>query len=79
MERQGRIHRKFVKVEEGTAQGQMMFWDNTKREWVHTETSELVWDDVNKRLGIGTSTPLSKLHVAGTSTIGRLLAGGVTP
>ena len=79
MNRQGRIRRKFVEVEAGTAQGQMMFWDATLSKWVHTETTEVFWDDVNKRFGIGTATPVSKLQVAGTTTISRLLAGGVQP
>jgi hypothetical protein len=51
-------------IEAGTAQGQMAFWDASLAKWAHTETSEMVWDDVNKRLGIGTSTPTSLLHLS---------------
>lgn len=64
-------------VEPGTAQGQMMFWDETLKSWVHTETSELVVDDTNKRVGINQATPTSTLDVNGTVTVKRLLAGGI--
>jgi len=77
MLRYGRLHRKFVEVEAGTAQGQIMFWDATLDKWVHTETSELFWDDTNKRIGINDSTPQSRLDVKGTVMMTRLLAGGV--
>ncbi len=76
MERQGRLRRQWV--EKGTAQGQMMFWDATLDKWVHTEVSELFWDDVNKRMGINQATPTSALDVNETVTVKRLLAGGVT-
>ena len=66
-------------MEDGTAQGQMLFWDDTLKKWVHTETSELFWDDVNKRIGINDSTPQSRLDVKGTVMVTRLLAGGVQP
>jgi len=39
-------------INDGLSQGQMSFWDATLKKWVNTETSELFWDDVNKRLGI---------------------------
>jgi len=77
MERQGRIHRKFVEVEEGTAQGQIMFWDATLGKWVHTEVTEVFWDDTNKRIGIKNAAPTSEVDVTGTVTMTRLLAGGV--
>ena len=76
MRTHGRICR--VLVEEGTAQGQMMFWDDTLKKWVHTEITEMFWNDVAKRLGINQSNPTSKLDVGGTVTMTRLLAGGVT-
>ncbi len=76
MVRHGRIRR--VLVEEGTAQGQMMFWDDTLKRWVHTETSELFWDDTLKRIGINQSVPTSTLDVNETITVKRLLAGGIT-
>jgi len=61
----------------GTAVGQVLFWDGYK--WVNTETSELFWDDTNKRFGIGDSSPSSKLEVAGTIVGTRSLMGGVLP
>ena len=64
------------KVDDGTAQGQMMFWDGSK--WTKTEVSEVFWDDVNKRMGINQATPTSTLDVNETVTVKRLLAGGVT-
>ncbi|HDZ13412.1 hypothetical protein LCGC14_0622060 [marine sediment metagenome] len=76
MRTHGRICR--VLVDEGTAQGQMMFWDDTLRRWVPTEVSELFWDDVEKRLGVNESNPTSKVDVGGTGTFTRILAGGVT-
>lgn len=67
-----------LRHDSGTAQGQMIFWDATLEKWVKTETSELFWDDVNKRVGINTSTPTSTLDVNETVTVKRLLAGGIT-
>ncbi len=66
------------RLKSGTAQGQILFWDNTLKKWVFTETSELFWDDTNKRLGIKNTTPTSALDVTGTVTMTRILAGGVT-
>lgn len=63
--------------DDGTVQGQMKFWDATLNIWVPTETSELVWDDTNKRLGINRPSPTSTLDVNGTLTVRRVLAGGV--
>jgi hypothetical protein len=51
-------------IEAGTAVGQLPFWSGTT--WAHTETSEFVWDDTNKRVGIGTTTPLANLEVNGS-------------
>lgn len=70
------LHSVSVLVERGTAVGQILFWDGNK--WVHVETSEAVWDDVNKRLGINQSVPTSALDVNETVTVKRILAGGVT-
>ncbi len=66
----------YVFVERGTAVGQILFWDGNK--WVHTEITELSWDDINKRFGINQSVPTSALDVNETVTVKRLLAGGVT-
>jgi len=59
----------------GTAAGQMLFW--TGAAWTYTETTELKWDDINKRVGVKNSSPTSELDVTGTVTMTRLLAGGV--
>lgn len=61
----------------GSAQGQMAFWDATLEMWVHTEVSEMFWDDVEKFLGINNSNPLTRLDVGGTVRVTRILAGGV--
>lgn len=55
----------YSKMENGTAQGQLPFWDATGGKWVHTETSEIVWDDVNKREGINAATPTERLEIGG--------------
>jgi hypothetical protein len=38
------------------------------------QSSSLFWDGTNERLGIGTSTPLTSFHLAGSSTAVSLLA-----
>ena len=76
MNRDSRIYG--FRVERGANQGVLLFWDDTLKAWVPTETNELFWDDVNKRFGIKTATPSSELDVAGTVTVTRILAGGVT-
>jgi len=55
----------YSKADDGTADGQFHFWDDTNEKWTYTETSEMVWDDTNKRLGIGIDTPTHMLHVDG--------------
>jgi len=35
---------------DGTTQGQMSFYDATLKKWTYTETSEMVFDDVNKEI-----------------------------
>lgn len=52
-------------IEPGTANGQMLYWDHVEGAWKHTEISELVWDDTNKRAGINVAVPLERLHVGG--------------
>lgn len=66
-------------LEDGTEQGQMVFWNEALKRWIHTEVSELFWDDTNKRVGINEPLPLAKLDVKGTVMVTRLLAGGVQP
>lgn len=76
-----RVNFLLMRLEDGTADGQLLFYDNTNKKWVHTETSELVWDDTVKSLGIGKANPVSgsKLDVGGTTVVTRILAGGVQP
>ena len=50
-------------LQRGTAAGQMLFWTGT--EWTYTETSELFWDDTNKRVGILTAAPATTLDIGG--------------
>ena len=76
MNRTSRIHG--LKVLRGGEQGVLLFWGASLQTWVPTEASELFWDDTNKRLGVKTATPSSEVDVAGTVTMTRLLAGGVT-
>jgi len=42
-------------------------------------TTELVWDDTNKRLGVGTDTPLKLLDVGGSVVTRRLPSSSVAP
>ncbi len=49
-------------VEDSTAAGQLLFGDATGG-YDHTETSEAVWDDTNKRVGIGTATPTTDIDI----------------
>lgn len=60
------------KIEDGTATGQVAFWDGSK--WVHTETSEFFWDDTNKRVGIGTASPNATLKVNNDSASGGIFS-----
>ena len=40
-------------IENGTADGQMSYWDNLNSVWRHTEVDELFWNDTNKTLRLG--------------------------
>jgi DNA-binding transcriptional ArsR family regulator len=57
------------------ASGQIAFWTGTS---TISGDSELYWDDTNKRLGIGTSSPAYKLSVVGTGGSGIALYSGST-
>jgi len=52
-------------VDAGTAAGQVLYWNSGSSKWTYTETSELVWDDTNKRVGINEAAPSSRLDVGG--------------
>ena len=60
-----------IRLNRGDAQGQLAFWDATLKKWTFAETSELFWDDVNKRMGIGIITPQNKLEIDGDVFIGK--------
>lgn len=49
-------------IADGITAGQLPFWDGTT--WTYAETTEMFWDDTNKRLGLGTATPGANLHIA---------------
>lgn len=55
--------RLYNNFDEGTENGQMLFWDNTEKRYKFTEVCELVWDDIDKELGIGSCLPNEPLHV----------------
>ena len=62
----------------GTAtSGQVAFFNGTTTQ---TGDANLFWDNTNKRLGIGTTTPSYKLDVNGDVRISQsIMGGGVTP
>ena len=51
----------------GTADGQMAFWNDTLGEWQYTETSELFWDDTAKSLAIGSDLTARHAYLDGLS------------
>jgi hypothetical protein len=55
--------RLFNNFDEGVADGQMLFWDNTEKKYKYTEIEEMIWDDIDKELGIGSDLPNEPLHV----------------
>jgi hypothetical protein len=55
------------------ASGQVAFWNGTTTQ---TGSNNLFWDNVNSRLGIGTTTPTTKLDVLGGF---KLYTGGAAP
>ena len=65
------------RIESGTADGQLLFWVNAEQRWKKLETSEAIWDDTNKRMGLNQATPTSTLDVNETVTVKRFLGGGV--
>ena len=54
-------------VQGAGATGQVSFWNGVNSV---TGDNDLYWDNANKRLGIQTSSPASKLHISGISQTG---------
>jgi len=50
-----------IRLDRGKSSGQFPFWNGST--WTYLETSEMFWDDTNKRLGIGTATPNQQLEL----------------
>ncbi|PCJ89982.1 MAG: hypothetical protein COA57_00070 [Flavobacteriales bacterium] len=48
------------------ANGQVSFWNGTSSQ---AGDADFIWDNTNKRLGIGIATPLEKLHVNGNARV----------
>ena len=65
------------RLESGTADGQLLFWVQAEQRWRKLETSEAIWNDTTKRMGLNQANPTSTLDVNETVTVKRLLAGGV--
>ena len=65
------------RIESGTADGQLLFWVQAEQRWKKLETSEAIWNDTTKRMGLNQPNPTSTLDVNETVTVKRLLAGGV--
>jgi len=58
---------------DGTADGQLMYWNATNSQWVHTETNELIWNDSTNRFGVKTASPGYDFHLTGDAYVsGRL-------
>ena len=60
----------------GTADGQMLVWNDTTKKWTPTAITDLIF--INGRMGINNSTPNERLDVVGTIMKTRDLTGGVT-
>lgn len=54
-----------VGVGVGTVAGQLPYWDHLNSTWAAINSTKLIWDNTNFRLGVGVS-PISTLQVAGT-------------
>jgi len=58
----------------GTAAGQMAFWNGSA--WVSIATSDVFWDNTNKRLGVGTASPAQELDLVGDFKLENTLSNG---
>ena len=50
-------------VEAGTADGQVLYWDNSAKQYKYTEVTECKWDDTSKRMGFNTSNPTRRIDI----------------
>jgi len=57
----------YVNVEDGSADGQMVFWHAGDSEYKHTENTEIFWDDISKRLGLFANSPTQKVEIGDTA------------
>jgi hypothetical protein len=48
--------------------GNIPFWTNVARDLSKGSNTQLFWDNVNKRLGVGIGSPTASLHVKGNNT-----------
>lgn len=57
-------------IADGTATGQMAFWDNIAGTWTHTEVTELFFNDTNKTLLFSAGAAATPSVAIGASTLG---------
>lgn len=55
--------RLFNNFDDGTQEGQMIYWDNTEKKYKTIGIDHLVWDEPDKELGIGSNLPNEPLHI----------------
>lgn len=55
--------RLFNNFDDGTEEGQLLYWDNTTKRFRTPDACEINWDDADKELGIGSCLPNEPLHV----------------
>jgi hypothetical protein len=48
--------------------GNIPFWTNVARDLSKGSNTQLFWDNVNKRLGVGIGSPTASLHIKGSGT-----------
>ncbi len=60
-------------VANGTAQGQMLFWNNGASEYQPTAVSDLAWDSTNKKISIGYVYNSKGMQIEGGSTVSSTL------
>jgi hypothetical protein len=63
-------------VQDGTGTGSPLYLSTGGLRVGTTAASAMYWDNVNNRLGIGTTTPLAILHLKSTAAITRMIIDG---